>query len=172
MAKKPRGPKREWQKVALNVTGGTGALAANAAAIVALHDSGDDDFFVTSVRATYGRAQGGAGDPAIAVYLVPSDLSATEFEEWLEQADSFARADRTSKEIRSRGRYIKHVGEISGEQATGVLNDGMPVRTKVNMPIFAGQTLSLMFYNTHNGTALTSTTDVTVFGEMTGYWMV
>ncbi len=90
-----------------------------------------------------------------------SDYTATEIDEWIEQASaSWAEADLVAGEIRNR--KIRELGIFEFDVAGNVvsmaaLNGGRPIKTKLNWILNAGQGLDFWCYNT--GSAALSTTD-------------
>ncbi len=96
----------------------------------------------------------------IMVGLAHSDYTAAEIEAWVEQQGSWAEADLVAREISSR--KIRRVGVFSEAASLGAstLNEGRPVKTKLNWILNAGQTLDVWAYN--NGSAALATTDPNV----------
>ncbi len=100
----------------------------------------------------------------IMVGVAHSDYTLVEIEEWIEQSTSWAVGDLVAKEV--SGRKIRKIGvfPISGVtaavgQAT-VLNDGRPIRTRLNWMLNTGQGLSMWAYNM--GTIAIGTTNPNV----------
>ncbi len=97
----------------------------------------------------------------IMVGVAHSDYTAAEVEAWIEQQNSWLEADLVAREI--TGRKIRRVGvfpEQGQDLSTQVLNDGKPIKTKLNWILNAGQSLDFWAYN--NGSAPLATTDPNV----------
>ncbi len=97
----------------------------------------------------------------IMVGVAHSDYTAAEIEAWVENTTTWAESDLVGREI--SGRKIRRVGvfpEGGQSLSTQVLNDGKPVKTKLNWILNAGQTLDVWAYN--NGSAALATTDPNV----------
>ncbi len=97
----------------------------------------------------------------IQVGLAHSDYSDAEVEEWIENAGSWNRGDKVSQEIARR--LVRSVGIFDAASlAAGdaVLNDGRPIKTKLNWTLITGQTLRLWAYNL--GVVAVGTTDPNV----------
>ncbi len=101
-----------------------------------------------------------AGDGPIRVGLAHSDYTAAEIEEFIENAGSWDPGNKISQEINSR--RIREVGVFSSEgqgvAAVGgpvTLNDGKPIKTKLNWYLTTGDTLDLWAYNSGGGNLTT-----------------
>jgi len=115
---------------------------------------------VTSLVAAYSMVgltpEAGAGP--ILVGIAHGDYTAAEIEEWIETTDSWDEGNLVEQE--TAGRKIRKIGIFrtpdSATESTR-LNDGKPIRTKLNWILTQGQTISLWAYNM--GAAPLSTTD-------------
>ncbi len=95
-----------------------------------------------------------------------SDYSDAEIEEWIELQTGWDVADLVSREISSR--LIRRIGTFPGvEVATedAVLNNGRPVKTRLNWPLESGQNLKFWVYNTGTAALATTTPDCSVAGH-------
>ncbi len=93
----------------------------------------------------------------IMVGVAHSDYSKAEIEEFIENTASWNEGNLVQQEIAKR--KIKIVGILENPadvNATAVLNDGKPIRTKCNWILMEGQTLQAWAYNL--GTAAVATT--------------
>ncbi len=96
----------------------------------------------------------------IMVGVCHGDYSDQEVEDWIEQSESSSwdRGDLPAKEISDR--KIRKIGtfqQVGQSLGTQSLNDGRPVKTKLNWVLEDGQSIRLWAYNT--GTVAVGTTD-------------
>ncbi len=118
---------------------------------------------VSSIVATYGLSNwtsiANAGPVVFGV--AHGDYTDAEIEEYLENTGQWNEGNMLAREISSR--KIRRIGTFGGADTaaeTEVLNDGKPVRTKLNWILNQGQTLRLWAYNM--GTAAIATTAPTL----------
>ncbi len=121
----------------------TGVLAAT--------DTVDDTTRISSIKASYSLAGvtpvNGAGP--ILIGVAHSDYSLAEVEAWIELTTGWSQADMVSKEISSR--RIRKIGQFETPAGPGesvVLNDGRPIKTRLNWLLSEGQGLNFFGYNT------------------------
>ncbi len=103
------------------------------------------------------------GSGPIVVGVAHSDYTDAEIEAVIENAGSWNEGDLVSQEVSSR--KIRKIGMFAtspGGGATGIqsLNDGKPIKTKLNWILNQGQTISLWAYNM--GSAAVGGTDPNV----------
>ncbi len=115
---------------------------------------------VSSVKAIYSLHGMTVGDNIgpIMVGVAHSDYTLAELEEWIEAASgSWQRGKLVEQEIDNR--LIRRIGVFTPLISLGaeVLNDGKPIRTKLNWALQSAQGLNFWYYNM--GTAALATTD-------------
>ncbi len=118
-----------------------------------------DRMLVSSIVATYSMKEftQGADDGPILVGIAHSDYTASEIEEWIENLGSWAESDLVGQEVNSRKcRLVGQFDTPSSATETVVLNDGKPIKSKLNWILNQGQTLDLWGYNL--GTSALATT--------------
>ncbi len=106
------------------------------------------------------------GDGPIMVGLSHSDYNAAEIEEWIENTGSWNETDLVNQEI--AGRKIRQIGTFENpadEAETSVLNDGKPIKTKLNWIVLQGQSLNLWAYNMGSSPLATTDPLVQCFGH-------
>ncbi len=96
---------------------------------------------------------------SIIVGVAHSDYTDAEVEGWLESAGSWDRGNTTAREVRSRmcrivGTFRVGAGGLASD--VSVLNDGRPIKTKLNWLLTEGQTIKLWIFN--GGSAAYATT--------------
>ncbi len=111
-------------------------------------------------------------DGPLTVGYANSDYSVTEIKEALEvnllgPANMIER-ERASRRVRAVGTFSEGVG---GQVRFMQLNNGMPIRTKLNWLISSGKEINLFAFNEGSG-ALTTGAIVNVNGKMYGRWRV
>ncbi len=165
MAKgKPRRRRVNWSaymRGSVNTSLSLGTLAAATLVSVVLGDAVTETTKISSVRTTWSMTDftGSAGDGPISVGWAHSDYTDAEIEEYVETVGSWEAGDLVeSREIGKR--LIRRVGTFAslggGASETSVLNDGKPIRTKLNWILNTGQTLRMWAYN--EGTSALATT--------------
>ncbi len=131
-------------------------LAANTVILVATQTV-TETARVTSVKCMYslGNWTPAAGEGPIMVGVAHSDYSLAEIEAWIEQVNTWSQGDLVAKEISSR--LIRRIGVFDAPTLHEVttLNDGKPIRTKLNWMLTTGQGLNFFGYNM--GVTLTGT---------------
>ncbi len=115
---------------------------------------------VTSIVATYALADftPTAGVGPIVVGIAHGDYSDAEIEAWIEQTGSWNESDLvSSKEVANR--LIRMVGtfdRIGNAEDVAVLNDGKPIKTRLNWLLNEGATLKQWAYNSGTGAVATT----------------
>ncbi len=140
-----------------------GTLAAKTAVKGNFDQTVNERTLVSSVVATWALSEftKATGDGPILVGIAHSDYTSAEIEEVLENAGSWNEGDLVAQEV--GGRKIRRVGIFQtpdDEAQTVTLNDGRPVKTKLNWILLQGQTLSHWAYNL--GTSSLGTTAPTL----------
>ncbi len=95
------------------------------------------------------------------VGIAHSDYTAAEIEAWIESVGSWSEGDLVNQEITNR--KIRRIGIFEnrgGAEEASVLNNGRPIKTKLNWILTTGQNLQTWAYNT--GTGAYATTDPSV----------
>jgi len=105
---------------------------------------------VSSIVATYSleNLTPAAADGPIMVGLAHSDYTVAEIEAVIEATGSWNEGDKVAQEIAKR--QVRRIGVFAdpqlAEQAM-VLNDGKPIKTKLNWILLQGQTVAVWAYN-------------------------
>ena len=105
----------------------------------------------------------------IMVGIAHSDYSAAEIEEYIENTASWAEADQIGQEVGKRKVRIAGIfgrGGVSGSADHQVLNNGDPIKMKLNWILNAGQTLDLWAFNLGTAAVATTVPDVHVQGHV------
>lgn len=144
------------------------ALASKTVISAAFDQVVVDRMLCSSVKAIYSLRDftPAVNSGPILVGIAHSDYSAAEIEEFLETSDSWDEGNKVEQEIANR--LIRRVGTFqSPALATESvsLNDGKPIRTKLNWILNQGQTLQLWVYNLGSAAVATTTPVVDLAGQ-------
>ncbi len=146
---------------------GFGSLGAKTLVAVNLDETVNERTLVSSVVASYSLAEltAGANIGPIMVGIAHSDYSDAEIQAVIDQTASWNEGDKVGQEVAKR--LVRRIGQFEdlGSLAPVVLNDGKPIKTKLNWILLQGQTLKLWVYNLGSGAVATTTPIVTMQGH-------
>ncbi len=164
------GKRKKWHRVEFSESFALGTLADGAAAVSNLTGgSASDNFYATSVEASWSMEALTAGEVPIVVGLAHSDYSAAEVEAWIENTASFSQDDLVAQEVSRR--KIRNVGQFSDTDETDlVLNEGNKFKTICKFLVNEGKTINAWAYN-KSGSALMTGAVINIQGEIIGYWI-
>ncbi len=182
MAKHGRGSKKAWQTIEVQLEfdiGDSGLSAKDLGSAGITPDTADDNFIATSVEATYSINIEQAAEPnevgPVVVGLAKSDYSTAEIEAWVENTTGFTRANLISQEISAR--HIRHVGMFTlpqvttSQQVSAELNDGVPIKTRLNWRILEGTRIVVWLYNAGEVSIVASAgQNLVMAGQINGFW--
>ncbi len=145
-----------------------GTLAGNTLISATIGGTVTERTLVTSIVTTWGVD---AWTPStnvgpLLVGVAHSDYTDTEIEQYIELATSWSEADKIGQEVGRR--KVRRIGLIltpGSAVLNAILNEGRPVKTKLNWILTQGQTLKVWAYNTGTGNFATTDPDVTVSGH-------
>lgn len=173
MANKPRRKRRygNYLKGDIKATLAVGSLAAVSLISVAATETVIEKTRVSSVECIWSLSDFTAlvNDGPLMCGLAHSDYTDAEIEQWVENAGSWNAGDKVNQEIAKR--FIRKIGVFRTEDATAAsiaatatLNEGMPIKTKLNWSLVTGQTLKFWVYNL-GSSALTTGTIMNIDGH-------
>lgn len=166
---KRRRTKRDWTPIPIQVQEALATLANNTALVEGLVSSDlTHDYRCTSVELQWALDELTAGEGPITVGLAHSDYTIAEIEEFLEQEAPLGPSSKVEREI--AGRFIRRVGTFAGDTTHETLNDGKPIKTRLNWLIADGFRINMWCYN-NSGAALTTGATVRAMGTHNGYWV-
>ncbi len=160
MAKKGRARRKmgRYIKGNIDLDFALGTLAAQDVVVSAIQDTVNERSLISSIVCTYSMSGYTVVDNAgpIMVGVAHSDYSDAEIEAWIENALSWDEGDLAAQEV--AGRKIRKIGTIPvvTTLAASPLNDGKPIKTKLNWVVNQGQSLKFWAYN-HGSVALSGT---------------
>ncbi len=154
MADKPRRRRRRtgtYLRGTVDEQLAVGTLSGQTAAKQDFDEVTTEKTKISSIVATYGlRNWTPVQDSGpLIVGIAHSDYTAAEIEAVIENAGSWNRGGKIEQEISKR--LVRRIGMFDipvDISESVVLNDGLPIRTKLNWSIQTGQTLSIFVYNT------------------------
>ncbi len=181
MAKHTKRVKRNWQTIEIDVVIDIGTPGIPAKSLIAalISETADNKFIATSLEATYQLTVEQAAEPnsiaAVSFGVAKSDYSAAEVETWVENSSGFKRENLISQEISKR--MIKQIGMFSpravtaAQQVVATINEGMPIKTRLNWRILANTTLLFWVYNGGpTAIVVAANQKVHVLGQLKGFW--
>ncbi len=148
------------RKIPIQSTITLGALASKDVISGAIFNNSDTLFRMLNYEVTWTWDSVTAGDGPLTVGIAAGDYSAVEIEECLEAIGNIQLGDRIAQE--QANRLVRVVGNIQPEILT--LNDGMPVKTKLNWKVPIGDAQQVFAYN-QGGSAFTTGSALLVFGH-------
>ncbi len=164
---KRRYPPRDWFALQSQAEEALATLAENAGLLQGLLSSTfTHDARILSVRGTWSIDGLTDGEGPIQVGLAHSDYSLTEVEAWIEQTGLLGPGSMTEREV--SGRLIRRVGVLNFQERA--LNDGKPVKTRLNWLIPDGKGINMWSYNAGDAANLTTGAVVRFLGQLNGYW--
>ncbi len=148
-------------------------LAAKTA-VGAVTNTVSDACRVSSIRAGYTLSDmtpvANAGP--IAVYVAHSDYTAAEVEGFIEAASAWDLGDKIAKEVRSRLVRLIGVFDIpSNATESSRLNEGRPIKTRLNWLLADGDGLKFIAYNMGVAALATTNPNLNVFGNA-NLWVI
>ncbi len=129
---------------------GLSTLAAKTLTSINFSDASAERVLISSIVGAWsmGDFPPASTDGPIMVGLAKGDYSSAEIEEFVEQTTSWNRGDEISQEVGRR--KVKIVGVLrstSASEVQSVLNDGKPIKTKLNWTMLDGTFIKMWAYN-------------------------
>lgn len=151
MARKPRRKMGRYIRGNIDENLGVGTLAASTLFSAIFDEVVNERTFVSSVVASWSLTNmtPTEGTGPLVCGLAHSDYTDTEIEEYIENTGSWNEGDKIQQREVGR-RLVRRVGQfpIPVSAAGGVvLNDGKPIKTKLNWILLQGQSLRYWVYN-------------------------
>ncbi len=131
-----------------------GALVKLTAAIGALSGTSDAQYRLISADHTWALRDFTAGEGPIVVGYAFGDYTIAQIKAYLENSASISPGNKASQEI--AGRWIRKVGTFAGAEVSETLNDGRPIKTRLNWAVPIGSTVNAFAYNSDDLQDLTT----------------
>ncbi len=147
-----------------------GTLAATTVVGIGFDEALGEEGILTSLVATWSMMDWTplADVGPLIVGVAHSDYSDLEIEATMETTGSWDRGNTVEQELTKR--MIRKVGVFVNNEGTPVvgqfLNDGRPIKTKLNWRLTTGDTLKLWAYNTGTAAFATTSPTVVVYGHV------
>ncbi len=159
---------RRYLRGAIDVALDIGTLAANTLVSVISGAVVNERTFISSIVATHSLSNvTPAGDRGpLSVGVAHSDYTDAQIEEWIENTGSWNEGAKVSQEIARR--KIKRIGTFTQPDdpaAQVVLNDGKPIKTKLNWILLQGQTVRYWAFNEGSSAYATTAPDYDISGH-------
>lgn len=163
MAKHPkrRGRRfRRYIKGKLELDCELGALAGDTLVSCVAQETASERMLISSIVNTWSLKDldPSVDDGPLICGVAHSDYSAAEIEEVIENTGSWSEGDLVAQEVAKR--KVRIVGtfqvlEGPGDTQVSVLNDGRPIKTKLNWILNTGQGLDFFVFNAGSGAIIT-----------------
>ena len=85
-----------------------------------------------------------AGEGPYVVGYAFGDYTVTEIKEALESASSISPSDKIAQE--KNNRWVRKIGTFAGDAVSETLNDGKPIKTRLNWAVQIGSTVNAFVY--------------------------
>ncbi len=168
MARKPT--KRRFQLRAVRATPSLAlvTLASATALTGPLYAAADGAYRIMSFRGAFALRGHTAGEGPIHIGFAHGDYTVTEIKEFIESGASISVGDKIANE--QANRLVRIVGTFDGLNTEEVLNDGKPIKTRLNWAIPIGKTMNFFVYNDSGAAQTTgSIVDITGTGWVKDY---
>ncbi len=139
-----------------------GTLGSVTAITIGLTGASDSQYRLISVKLTWDTIGQSANEGPIIVGLAHSDYTVTEIKEALEANTAISAGDKVAGERANR--LVRIIGTFGGG-TNSLLNDGRPIKTRLNWLMTIGDQAVVFAYN-DSGSALTTGAVVNVNGDV------
>ncbi len=162
--KRPIRKRRSFQLRRVRITPelALSTLASDTVLNVGFLGTADGAYRCVSIKATYSIKGLTGGEGPITFGFAHSDYSVTEIKECLEASNSISQGLKVEQE--KANRLVRIVGTLS-QTGASMLNDGQPVKTRLNWLIAIGDQVNLFAYN-ESTAALSTGCVLNVAGNM------
>ena len=150
---------------------GMGTLADITSIVADIGGNFDEDAYIISIDALWQLRNNTVGEGPLEVGFCHGVYTQVEVDEWQEQSSDFSSPHVNPLLQETQRRKIRTAGSFSGNAAEEVLNNGMPIRTKMKFTIADGESIRMWAYN-RAGSTRTTGADVIVSGTVYGRWRV
>ncbi len=122
-----------------------GALALSTAVTGTCYGNADGAYRIIALKGTWSLTTNTAGNGPLVVGFCHGDYTVTEIKEFIESTSSISIGNKILGE--QANRLIRRVGVFNGLTTDESLNDGMPIKTRLNWAIPIGTNLNMFAYN-------------------------
>ncbi len=163
MANKKRGRKFNLRPVRFESNNPLTTVGDNLVVTAGLTGTSANGYRCKSVKSVWSLKGLTVGQGPIMVGYAHSDYSTTEIKEAIEASGAIDIGNKVAQE--QANRLVRIVGQFSGDAADETLNDGKPLKTKLNWAVGIGDEVSQFAYN-DSGAPLTTGAEAGATGTM------
>ncbi len=165
MARHGKGRKRSYnlRRVSITPFVALGALVAGVVVVTGLTGTSDAQYRLVSATMSWSMHNHTPGEGPISVGYAFGDYTVTEIKEALESTSSISSGNKVLGE--QANRWVRKIGQFSGQNASEVLNDGKPIKTRLNWAVQIGSVVNMFAYN-NDTNDLTTGSVVGVMGDL------
>ncbi len=159
MARKTRRGRRRYnlRRVRFSSELGLGTLASDTAITAAVFGAGDLPYRMVSIKGTYAARNLTTDEGPLTFGWAHSDYTTAEIKEALEAVSAISQGDKIANE--KANRLVRVVGLIlRGTGGAMIVNDGMPIKTRLNWLIAVGDSVVFFVFNEDTGSLTTGAT--------------
>ncbi len=137
-------------------------LGAGAVVLGIFDETVNERTRVSSLDGIWTLSEHTAGEGPLVFGVAHSDYSSAEVLEWIDNTGSWNEGDLVNQEVAKR--KIRQIGVFDGLTTEETMNEGKPIKTKLNWILLQGQTLDMWVFN-RNAAALTTGSLVNINGH-------
>ncbi len=164
LAKKARKRRRfNLRPVRITTEKVLGTLASDTALVQTLTGTSANAYRCVSVAVVWSIRELTEGEGPLTVGYAHSDYSVAEIKECLESQTAIDQGDKVAQERANR--LVRSIGQL-GPEGNETLNDGLPVKTKLNWKIGIGDSVNAFIFNEDDAANLTTGANVNLSGTM------
>ncbi len=165
MARKKGSGKRKFnlRRVRITTEKVLGTLASDTALTQTLSGASSNAYRCKSISCNWSVRELTEGEGPLTVGYAHSDYSVAEIKECLESQGAIDQGDKVAQERANR--LVRIIGQL-GPEGNISLNDGMPVKTKLNWLIGIGDSVNAFIFNEDDAANLTTGANVNLSGDM------
>lgn len=161
MARKGRNSRYSgYRKLPFTATTAAGTVNADDVTSTAIGATLTEERRILSMQASHSMRGITAGDGPVAYGVAHSDYTAAEIEECLEALGAWDEGDLVAQE--QSNRLVRQIGTFTEAEPT--LNEGRPVKTRLNWLIASGDTLQFWILN--GGIQMTTGMEIIATGDL------
>ncbi len=159
-----RGRRYSLRKVRTIPSITVGTLVPVTVVVGALTGTSDAQYRLISAVHTWSMRDHTAGEGPYVVGYAFGDYTVAEIKECIEIQSSISPGDKIAGE--KANRWVRIVGTFAGDQVTESLNDGRPIKTRLNWAVQIGSTVNAFLYNEDAAANQTTGTVIELNGDI------
>ncbi len=148
-----KGGRYSLRKVSITPFLTLGALVSGVAVVSGLTGTSDAQYRLISANVSWSIHNNTIGQGPISVGYAFGDYTVTEIKEQIESTASISPGNKVLGE--QSNRWVRKIGQFSGATVNEVLNDGKPIKTRLNWAVQIGSVVNAFAYNNDTGNLAT-----------------